>query len=109
MFEVVNCFQIRSVKMYTPKRKRNLLDFKQKREIIDYAMKYPKSTLEKRSDYFSIFGELLVKRRTVGDILSNKETYDSEDDQRTSRKQDHSAVHADIIYKRSFLYVVFVS
>jgi hypothetical protein len=25
--------------MSTPKRKRNLLDFEQKREIIDYAMK----------------------------------------------------------------------
>jgi hypothetical protein len=44
-------------------------------------MKYPKSTQKKTADYFSIFGELPVKRRTVGDILSNKETYDSEDDQ----------------------------
>jgi len=29
--------------MSTPNRKRNLLDFKQKREIIDYAMKHPKA------------------------------------------------------------------
>ena len=43
-------------------------------------MKYPKSTQKKTADYFSIFGELPVKRRTVGDILSNKETYHSEDD-----------------------------
>ena len=67
--------------MYTPKRKRNLLEFKQKREIIDYAMKYPKSTQKKTADYFSIFRKLPIKRRTVGDIISNKETYDSEDDQ----------------------------
>lgn len=40
--------------MYTPKRKRNLLDFKHKREIIDTAMKYPKSTQKKITDYFSI-------------------------------------------------------
>ena len=72
-------------------------------------MTYPKSIQKKTADYFSVFGELSIKCRTVGDILSNKETYDSEDDQRTPRKQDHSAVHADIIYKRSFLYVVFVS
>jgi hypothetical protein len=29
------------------------------------------------AEYFSIFRELSVKRRTVGDILSIKETYDS--------------------------------
>jgi hypothetical protein len=46
-------------------------------------MKHPKSTLQQIANYFSIFGELPVKRRTVGDILSKKETYDSEDDQGT--------------------------
>ena len=44
-------------------------------------MKYSKRTQKKTADYFSIFGELSIKRRTVGDILLNKETYDSEDDQ----------------------------
>ena len=58
--------------MSTSKRKRNLLDFKEKREIIDYEMKHPKSTRQQRADYFSIFGELLVKHRTVEDIISNK-------------------------------------
>jgi hypothetical protein len=72
--------------MYTTKQKRNLLDFNQKLEIIDYAMKYPKSTQKKPADYFSIFRELPIKRRTVGDILSNKETCDSEDDQKTPCK-----------------------
>jgi hypothetical protein len=42
--------------MSTPNRKRNLLDFKQKREIIDYAMKHPiKSIQQQIADYFSIF------------------------------------------------------
>ena len=44
-------------------------------------MKYSKRTQKKTADYFSIFGELSIKHRTVGDILLNKETYDSEDDQ----------------------------
>ena len=69
--------------MYTPKQKRNLLDFKQKRKIIDHGMEYPKSTQKKPADYFSIFLELPMKCRTVRDILSNKETCDSEDDQKT--------------------------
>ena len=67
------CFQFRSVKMFTPKWKKNLLDFKWKREIIDYAMKHPKSTQQQIANYFSIF-------------WGNKETYDSEDDQGTPCK-----------------------
>jgi len=63
--------------MSTPNRKRNLLDFKQKHEIIDYAVKHPKALGQQITDYFSIFRELPVKRRTVRDILSNKETYES--------------------------------
>ena len=82
--------------MYTPKWWRNLLDFKQKREIIDYSMTYPKSIQKKTADYFSVFGELSIKCRTVGDILSNKETYDAEDDQGTLHKWHRSAMHEDI-------------
>jgi hypothetical protein len=33
----------------------------------------PKSTHKQIADYFSIFGELLIKHRTVEDIISNKE------------------------------------
>jgi hypothetical protein len=62
--------------MYTPKRKRNLLDFKHKCEIIDCDETFY-SIQQQIAEYFSIFRELSVKRRTVGDILSNKETYDS--------------------------------
>jgi hypothetical protein len=63
--------------MSTPNWKRNLLDFKQKHEIIDYAVKHPKALWQQIAYYFSIFRELPVKRRTVRDILSNKETYES--------------------------------
>jgi hypothetical protein len=49
-------------------------------------MTYPKSIQKKTADYFSVFGELSIKCRTVGDILSNKETYDAEDDQGTLHK-----------------------
>jgi hypothetical protein len=31
--------------MSTPNRKRNLLDFKKKHEIIDHAMKHPKALI----------------------------------------------------------------
>ena len=60
--------------MSIQKWKRNLSDFKQKHEIIDYAMKHHKSTQLQIADYLSIFRKLpvLVKRRTVGDIPSNK-------------------------------------
>ena len=58
-------FRFRSVKMSTPKQKRDLFYFKQKREIVDYATKHPKSTRQQIADYFSIFGELPVKHRTV--------------------------------------------
>jgi hypothetical protein len=38
--------------------------------------------LRKKQQIISLFfGELTVKRGTVGDILSNKEIYDSEEDQ----------------------------
>ena len=80
-------FRFRSVKMYTPKQKRDLLYFKQKREIVDYVTKHPKSTRQQIADYFSIFGELPVKHRTVRGILSNKEIYTSEDDQGASCKR----------------------
>jgi hypothetical protein len=41
--------------MSTPRRKRNLLDFKYKHEIIDYAKKHPKSMPQQIANYFSIF------------------------------------------------------
>ena len=69
--------------MSTPRGKRNLLDFKQKRKIIDYAMKHHKSTQQQIPDYFSMLEGGHVKRRAAVDIISNKETYDSEDDQGT--------------------------
>jgi hypothetical protein len=40
-------------------------------------MKHHKSTQQQVADYLSFLGKLPVKRRTVADILSNKEIYDS--------------------------------
>ena len=77
MFEVFSVFKSRSVKMSTPKWKRNLFDFKQKHEIIAYAMKHHKSTQQQVADYLSFLGKLPVKCKIVSDILSNKEIYDS--------------------------------
>ena len=37
-------------------------------------MKHPRRIHQQKADYFSIFLELPVNRRTVGCILSNKET-----------------------------------
>jgi hypothetical protein len=52
----------------------NLLDFEQKREIIDYAMKQSYKHSETNSRlFFFILRELLVKHITVGYIISNKE------------------------------------
>jgi hypothetical protein len=50
--------------MSTRKRKRNLLNFKQKREIIDYAMKHPKST-ERTNDPGQATGKLYHLRLRV--------------------------------------------
>ena len=60
--------------MSTPQRKRNVLDFKREQETIDYAMNHPKSNQLHIEYHSSIFGELLVKRRTVGTNILNKGT-----------------------------------
>ena len=60
--------------MSTPQRKRNVLDFKREQETIDYAMNHPKSNQLHIAYHSSIFGELPVKRRTVGTYILNKGT-----------------------------------
>ena len=55
--------------MSSLKRKRNLLDDKQKREIISYAKENPKLT-QQIADNLTIKYDLPIKR-TVGDILKN--------------------------------------
>ena len=55
--------------MSSLKRKRNLLDDKQKREIISYAKENPKLT-QQIADNLTIKYDHPIKR-TVGDILKN--------------------------------------
>ena len=63
--------------MSSLKRKRNLLD-KQKREIISYAKENPKLTQQQIADNLTIKWDLPIKRRSVGDILNQKEFYESD-------------------------------
>ena len=58
--------------MSMPKRNINLLDFRQKREIVDYFTNHPKCTQQQIADYFTTLWDVPVKHRTVGDILANK-------------------------------------
>jgi hypothetical protein len=51
--------------MSTPNRKRNLLDFKQKREIIDYAMKHPIKSIQQQIQL------LIIQQLTVIRVYKN--------------------------------------
>ena len=62
--------------MSSLKRKRNLLHDKQKHEIISYANENPKLTQQQIADNLPIKWDLPIKRRTVGDILNQKEFYE---------------------------------
>ena len=65
--------------MLSLKRKRNLLDDKQKREIISYAKENPKLT-QQIANNLTIKWDLPLKRRTVGDILNQKEFDESDNE-----------------------------
>jgi len=78
------------------KRKRNLLDDKQKREIISYAKENQKLTQQQIDDNLTIKWDLLIKRRTVGDILNQKEFYKSDNEGSPSRKRHRSGLNADM-------------
>jgi hypothetical protein len=64
--------------MLSLKRKRNLLDDKQKREIINYAKENQNLTQQQIADNFTIKFDLPIKRRTVGNILNKKEFHESD-------------------------------
>ena len=51
--------------MSTPKRNINLLDFRQKREIVDYFTNHPKCTQQQIADYFTTLWDVPVRHRTV--------------------------------------------
>jgi hypothetical protein len=59
---------------------------KQKREIISYAKENQKLTQQQIADNLTIKWDLPIKRRTVGDILNQKEFYESDNEGSPSRK-----------------------
>jgi ABC-type iron transport system FetAB ATPase subunit len=63
--------------MSSLKRKHNLLDDKEKREIISYAKENPKLTQQQIADNLTIKWDLPIKR-SVGDILNQKEFNESD-------------------------------
>jgi hypothetical protein len=65
--------------MSSLKRKRNLLHDKQKREIISYAKENPKLTQQQIANNLTIKWDIPIKR-TVGDILNQKEFYESDNE-----------------------------
>ena len=48
---------------------------------MDYFTNHQKCTQQQIADYFTTLWDVPVKRRTVGDIIANKESYDADDDQ----------------------------
>ena len=102
LFEVCTVFSICSVKMSTPKRKRNLLDFEQKREIIDCNETIIKALNNKYQIIFFIIWELPVKHRTVEDI-SNKEL-PANDIVRVNKFDDLQKLYLQTIISVSCLY-----
>ena len=73
--------------MSTPKRKRVLLDFVQKIEILDYYKEHPKSTQQQISNVFTTKWYLPINLRTVGDILTKKELWENDDTEPSPRKR----------------------
>lgn len=75
---------------------------------MDYFTNHQKCTQQQIADYFTTLWDVPVKRRTVGDIIANKESYDADDDQGRvpPRKCHRSAMHEDM---ESALYLWFTN
>ena len=82
--------------MSTPKRKGVLLDFVQKKEILDYYKEHPKSAQQQIFDVFTTKWDLPINRRTVGDILSKKELRENDDVEPSPRKRMRTPQHSDM-------------
>jgi len=83
--------------MATPKRKRVALDYEKKTEIIKFAEANPKATQQEISNHFTALWDISIKRRTVGDILTDKSRILSDDIEGTPpRKRHRSAHHVDM-------------
>lgn len=84
---------------YLLKTEKKFARLQTKMDIIEYREKHQKSTQQEIADFFtSLFG-VDVKRRTVGDLIAIKETFqdfDDNDDGGTPRKRHRSAMHSDM-------------
>lgn len=56
-------------------KKRTELDMRQKREICIYKENHPQATHEEISKYFNGEWKTAISRRTIGDILSQKDKW----------------------------------
>ena len=68
--------------MESRKRKRLVLDSSRKREIVKYAEFHSKCSQQDIANHFSVLWDYDVKRRTVGDILSQKDKWNTDDNER---------------------------
>ncbi|XP_069101477.1 tigger transposable element-derived protein 4-like [Argopecten irradians] len=93
--------------MNTPKRRRNNLDFDRKSKIVEFFNSNPKCTQQQIADHFTALWGTDVKRRTVGDILANKDKLVRDETEGTPpRKRHRSAHHVDM---ESALFVWFTN
>ena len=81
--------------METRKRKRLVLDSSRKREIVKYAELHSKCSQQDIANHFSVLWDYDVKRRTVGDILSQKDKWNTDDNERPF-KMRKLAKHSDM-------------
>ena len=80
------------------KRKRNLLSPDRKREIVKYAENNTKKTHLEIANNFSCLWKTNIVRRTVGDIIAQKEKWSEESDKAAGKKRklNREARHNDM-------------
>ena len=69
------------------KRKRTVLDHDKKCMIVQYAKDHPKLSQQELANHFTTLWNVDVKRRTVGQILSNSSQYENGDEVMQPRKR----------------------
>jgi hypothetical protein len=81
--------------MESRKRKRIVLDSTRKREIVKYSGLNPKASQQDIANHFSVIWDYEVKRRTMGDIMSQKDKWNSDDCDRPCKVR-RVAKHSDM-------------
>lgn len=78
------------------KRKRNALDIHQKKDIVDYHDNHPKKSHQQLAEHFSTLWSIDMKRRTVGDILSQRDKWAAHNNVQPAAKRIKCAKHVDL-------------